>query len=51
MGTDRLKWILFGVFLILVGLLLLGVHLGGLPIAAIAGICGIIAGILFILDR
>ncbi len=51
MDTDRLKWILLGVFLILDGLLLIGIHLGGLPLALIAGIAGIIAGILFILNR
>ncbi len=46
-----LKWILLGIFLILDGLLLVGVKLGGLPLALIAGICGIIAGVLFIINR
>ncbi len=46
-----LKWILLGVFLILEGLLLVHVSLGGLPLAEIAGIAGIIAGILFLIDR
>ena len=51
MNTERLKWILLGIFLILDGLLLIGIHLGGLPLALVAGICGIIAGILFVIDR
>ena len=46
-----LKWILLGIFLILDGLILVGVHLAGLPMALIAGICAIIAGILFIINR
>ena len=46
-----LKWILLGVFLILDGLLLLGIKLGGLPLALIAGIAAIIAGVLFIINR
>lgn len=46
-----LKWILLGIFLILDGLLLVGIHLGGLPLELIAGICAIIAGILFLIDR
>ncbi len=46
-----LKWILLGIFLILDGLLLVGFHLGDLPMALIAGNCGIIAGILFIINR
>ncbi len=48
---DKLKWILLGVFLILDGLILVGISLGGLPLAVIAGICGIIAGILFLINR
>ncbi len=51
MSTDRLKYILLAVFLILDGLLLVGIHLGGLPLAEIAGIAGIIAGILFLINR
>ncbi len=45
------KWILLGIFLILDGLLLVGLRLGELPMALIAGICAIIAGILFIINR
>ena len=51
MNVDKLKWILLGVFLILDGLILVGISLGGLPLAVIAGICGIIAGILFLINR
>lgn len=46
-----LKWILLGIFLILDGLILVGISLGGLPLELIAGICAIIAGILFLIDR
>ncbi len=46
-----LKWILLGIYLILAGLALLGVHLGGGIIDTIAGICAVIAGILFIINR
>jgi hypothetical protein len=46
-----LKWILLGIFLILDGLLLVGVKIGGLPVALIAGICAIIAGVLFVINR
>lgn len=48
---NSLKWILLGVFLVLDGLLLMGLNLGGLPLALIAGICALIAGILFIINR
>ena len=51
MNMEKLKWILLGVFLILDGLLLVGISLGGLPLAVIAGICGIVAGILFLINR
>jgi hypothetical protein len=51
MNMGKLKWILLGVFLILDGLLLVGISLGGLPLAVIAGICAIIAGILFLINR
>jgi glucose dehydrogenase len=51
MNTDKLKWILLGIFLILDGLLLVGISLGGLPLEVIAGICGIVAGILFLINR
>lgn len=45
-----LKWILLGVFLIIDGLILVGV-IGGSPWDLIAGVCGIIAGILFLINR
>ena len=51
MNMEKLKWILLAVFLILDGLLLVGISLGGLPVAVIAGICAIIAGILFLINR
>ncbi len=51
MSTDRLKWILLGIFLILEGLVLLGVHIGGNIVGLIAGICAVIAGILFLINR
>ncbi len=51
MGSDRLKYVLFSIFLILVGLSLVGVHIGGNLLDLVAGICGIIAGILFLLYR
>lgn len=47
---GSLKWILLGVYLILAGLMLLGV-LGGSPWVMIAGICAIVAGILFLINR
>lgn len=51
MNMEKIKWILLGVFLILDGLILVGISLGGLPLAVIAGICGIVAGILFLINR
>ena len=51
MNMDKIKWILLGIFLILDGLILLGVSLGGLPLGVIAGICAIIAGVLFLINR
>lgn len=51
MGTDRLKYVLFAIFLILVGLSLVGAGVGGGILDIIAGICGIIAGILFLIYR
>lgn len=48
---DRLKWILLGVFLILEGLMLLGVNIGGGLVAVVAGVCALIAGILFLINR
>ncbi len=46
-----LKWVLLGIFLIVDGLILLGIRLGGLPLALIAGLCAIVAGILFVINR
>lgn len=51
MNMEKLKWILLAVFLILEGLMLLGVSLGGGIIVTIAGICAVIAGILFLINR
>lgn len=51
MNTERLKWIVLAVFLILEGLILLGVNIGGSIMALIAGICALIAGILFLINR
>ncbi|MFH1185690.1 MAG: hypothetical protein V1755_11745 [Chloroflexota bacterium] len=48
---GSLKWILLGIYLILAGLVLLGVSLGGGVMNTIAGICAVIAGILFIIKR
>lgn len=50
MNMDKLKWILLAVFLIIFGLSLLGVGLGGI-LNIIAGICALIAGILFLINR
>ena len=46
-----LKWVLLGIYLILVGLTFLGVSLGGNWINPVAGVCAVIAGILFIINR
>ena len=46
-----LKWILLGIYLIIAGLALLGVSLGGDVMNLIAGICAVIAGILFLINR
>ncbi len=46
----NLKWILLGIYLIIAGLVLLGV-LGGGPWDLVAGICAVIAGILFLINR
>jgi hypothetical protein len=51
MNTEKLKWILLAVFLILDGLMLLGVNIGGSIIALIAGLCAVVAGILFLINR
>jgi hypothetical protein len=47
----QLKWILLGIYLILAGLVLLGVNVGGGIMDVIAGICALIAGVLFIINR
>ena len=49
MNTERLKWILLAVFLILAGLIFLG--LGGQIISVLAGVSGLVAGILFLINR
>jgi hypothetical protein len=46
-----IKFILFGIFLILHGLSLLGLNLGGSLMGLIAGICAVISGILFLINR
>lgn len=46
-----LKWILFGIFLVLHGLTLLGFSIGGGIMALLLGICGVISGILFLINR
>jgi hypothetical protein len=51
MNMEKLKWILLAVYLILAGLVLLGVSLGGAIMGTIAGICALGAGILFLINR
>ena len=51
MNMGKIKWILLGIYLILVGLALLGVKFGGSIIDIVEGICALIAGILFLIDR
>lgn len=51
MNMEKIKWILLAIFLILDGLMLLGVNIGGNLMALIAGICAVIAGILFLINR
>ncbi len=48
---GSLKWILLGIFLVITGLGLLGVSIGGSIMNLLAGICALIAGILFIINR
>jgi hypothetical protein len=48
---KSLKWILLGIYLILAGLMLLGVSVGGNLMTLIAGICAVVAGILFLINR
>jgi hypothetical protein len=50
MHMGQLKWIMLGIYLIITGLILLGVGLGA-PFNIIAGICALIAGVLFIINR
>jgi len=47
----NLKWILLGIYLILAGLPLLGVHIGISFLDIIEGICAVVAGILFLINR
>jgi len=47
---GSLKWILLGIYLVIAGLALLGVGLGQV-LDVIAGVCALIAGILFIINR
>jgi hypothetical protein len=47
----NLKWILLAVYLIVAGLALLNVSLGGGIVDTIAGVCAVIAGILFLINR
>jgi hypothetical protein len=51
MNMDRIKWLLLGIFLILEGLVLLGVSVGGSLFPILAGICALIAGVLFLINR
>jgi len=50
MNMEKLKWILLAVYLILAGLMLLGLGLGNI-ISIIAGVCALVAGILFLINR
>ncbi|MDP1714162.1 MAG: hypothetical protein Q8L41_05395 [Anaerolineales bacterium] len=46
---KNLKWLLLGIYLIITGLMALGVNF---PLAGvIAGVCALIAGVLFVLNR
>jgi hypothetical protein len=46
-----MKWILLAIYLILIGLSFLGLGLGGIPLQTIAGICALVAGIMFLIWR
>lgn len=48
---DKLKWILLAVYLILAGLVLLNVSLGGAIMGTVAGVCAVVAGVLFLINR
>lgn len=50
MHMGHLKWILLGIFLVITGLGLLGIGSGS-ALSLIAGVCALIAGILFIINR
>ena len=46
---KNLKWLLLGIYLIVAGLMLLGV---AFPFSnVIAGVCALIAGVLFLINR
>ncbi len=47
---GSVKWIVFGVFLVLHGLMILGVGFAGI-LTIVAGAAGIIAGVLFLFNR
>lgn len=47
----HMKWILLAIYLILVGLSLIGIGLGGIPLDTVAGICALIAGVMFLIWR
>jgi hypothetical protein len=50
MYSRWLKWVLLGIYLVLIGLSLLGLFGGG-ALDIVAGVCAVIAGILFIIYR
>jgi glucose dehydrogenase len=50
MNMEKIKWILLAIFLIIEGLMLLGLGLGSI-FNIIAGICALIAGVLFLINR
>jgi len=51
MSTDRLKYILLSIFLIIQGLILVGLVNNVSPWTVIAGVSAIISGILFLIYR
>jgi hypothetical protein len=51
MNMEKIKWILLAVYLILAGLVLLGLNIGGGIMSTVAGICALGAGILFLINR
>ncbi len=50
-SMTMVKWILFGLFLILHGMTLLGFSIGGGLMALVLGIAGVVSGILFLINR